>query len=557
MKWIKSRHNFLNEAKIRDVILEPQKKAVIDVWGERILDLEEIEPTDKIIQGKWKLSEEDKIKVLGTFFQVNLNKVYEFFASLPKEFKNVIESSIDFDLLKSDDKWLRILNNFDINKPSINQISVLSENIFRKISMSESQADEIIIRDENGRPILDSETKRPIKRKREEGEIIFTRNLVNINGFVEDYNRLYPDKSVDAFKFSSGEILKVISASKEDFGGDNYQVEVDVYAKDMFLSIKHNPKDILNMSISRFYASCQHLYSGSWRNQLVANVFDPNSIPAFLVFDTPILNRDGKLISEQLPLTRMIIRNIIDPNNPKDSKLFFDRAYPDRMEKLFGEMIEKYSGNKKGEMGREEYIFTPDIPDDLYIDTPYMDRKSIIRKKTIGVNSKSISFKNDSNWSDLVFLPSAKVQEINIETTKLPENFFELDIDIKQIRFKYLKIFDLKIFDKLKSEFWSFDKCQLNSDIVEQLSQTQGSDIEVLEFINCNLSKVDFSKFANLKELRLIYTIDIDDFKSLVQNLNFKKLVISGDLASGKENKAFINSLKSKGIKIETIGPVI
>ena len=59
MKWILDRNQFLNEAKLRDVIFSKQAKAVSETWGEKYLDYEEITPTDKIKQGKWKLSEED------------------------------------------------------------------------------------------------------------------------------------------------------------------------------------------------------------------------------------------------------------------------------------------------------------------------------------------------------------------------------------------------------------------------------------------------------------------------------------------------------------------
>ena len=38
MKWIKSREQYLNEAKIRDVILPRQAKEVAEVWGEKYLD---------------------------------------------------------------------------------------------------------------------------------------------------------------------------------------------------------------------------------------------------------------------------------------------------------------------------------------------------------------------------------------------------------------------------------------------------------------------------------------------------------------------------------------
>ena len=558
MKWIKSREKFLSEAKIKDVILPPQKQVVKDMWGERILDLEEIEASDNIVQGKWKLTEEEKMKALSIFFSAKLDVVYKFFSELPTEFKHCLEQSIDLDLIKKDnDKYTKILNNFDIHKPSINQISVLSENIFRKISMSETQADEIMVRDENGRPILDEETKKPVKRKREKDEIIFSKNLVNINGFVEDYNRLYPDKTVDAFKFSSGEVLKVISASKEDFGGDNYLVEVDVYAREMFLSIKHNPKDILNMSVSRFYGSCQHLYRGGYKRQVIGNVFDPNSVPAFLIFDSPILDSKGVLISEQLPLSRMMVRNIDLPQEEdgESFKLYFDRAYPDRMKDFMDEVIEKYTGMKSSSRV-DDYVFSPDIPEDTYIDNPYMDRLSIERKKFIGINAKSITFSQDSDWSDCIISPKARIEEINIDTTMLPQNFFELKFDPKVTRFRYLKLNSLEPFKNLKSNTFSFDKCQFKNEILSALNQNC-PDIKSLEFINCELEGRDISVFKNLEELHLIYTVDFNEFKSIVEGLKLKKLVISGDLASGKENKNYINSLKSKGIKVETIGPVI
>ena len=68
MKWIKSRSRFINEAKIRDVINKKQKELVSRKWGEKFLDYDEVEPTDKIKQGYWKLSDEDKNKVLSAFF---------------------------------------------------------------------------------------------------------------------------------------------------------------------------------------------------------------------------------------------------------------------------------------------------------------------------------------------------------------------------------------------------------------------------------------------------------------------------------------------------------
>ena len=41
MRWIKRRDKFLTEAKLRDVLLPRQKKAVSDKWGEIFLDYED------------------------------------------------------------------------------------------------------------------------------------------------------------------------------------------------------------------------------------------------------------------------------------------------------------------------------------------------------------------------------------------------------------------------------------------------------------------------------------------------------------------------------------
>jgi hypothetical protein len=48
----------------------------------------------------------------------------------------------------------------------------------------------------------------------------------------------------------------------------------------------------------------------------------------------------------------------------------------------------------------------------------------------------------------------------------------------------------------------------------------------------------------------------MDEFIKIVKNDNIKKFIISGDLVD-KDSKKYINSLKSKGLKIEIVGPVI
>jgi len=120
MKWLKDRKRFLNEAKIGDVILPRQKKEFIAKWGEKYLDYEEVSATENIDQGVWKLSESDKRKVLGAFFSINVDNLYDLFKDLPVKFIELIKQSIDTTILSDDtsNKFSNVLSNFDINNPS-------------------------------------------------------------------------------------------------------------------------------------------------------------------------------------------------------------------------------------------------------------------------------------------------------------------------------------------------------------------------------------------------------------------------------------------------------
>jgi len=560
MKWIKNRSRFLNEAKIRDIILPRQTKAFINTWGEKYLDYEEVDPTDKIEQGMWKLSEDDKLKVLAEFFQADMNEVFELFEGLPDKFVNILNDSINTDLIRDNkNKYEIILKDFNAKKPTIDQMTVFFDAIFRKLSVSETQSTEMIQKDENGRPIRDEEGNM-IKVKKEAGAPIFEKNLVNINGFIEAYNRSYPGDAIAVNTFSdNGELGSVVNMAKENHNPD-YKIDFEVFNRDIYLSIKHDPKQILNMSISRFFSSCQHLYTGGYRRQIIGNVFDPNSIPAFLVFDTPIFWGDEK-ISDNLPLSRMMIRNIETFDN-NEKQIYFDRCYPDRMEDILSEMIEKYTSNKSNvdDVEGKKYLFTPDINVGDDIDFPYMDRFDDIRQVPyIGRNTKSIHLDRNIDWSNVKISPNAKIKEIVIETTKIPGDLLKMNFNPDWIKFKYIKINDLTNFDNIKTSSVAFDKCKFKSNVIDSILKIN-PDMEKLQFISCDISgDLDLSPLDKLEELQLVYTLDdIDSLKIIMSKAidKLKKLVISSDLVVDKESKSYISELKRK-IKVEILGPNI
>lgn len=561
MKWIKSRSRFLNEARIGDVILRKQRERIAEEWSEKYLDYEEIEPTDKIKQGKWKLSYDDKIEVLNHFFAlsgnpIDMDEIFNIFKNLDKEFSKVLKESIDLELLG--EKFKILLEDFNPNEPTIDQISIIYEPIFRKLNVNETKASDFIKKDENGRPIRD-EDGNMVRVTKKEGEPIFEKNLVNIKLFVEAYNRCY-DNEVDVDIFYGRSISNMISLANENHNSQyGYQFDFKIFDRDVYLSIKHSAQEILNMSISKFFSSCQHLYEGGYRDQLLGNIFDPNSIPAFLVFDTPIYWEDEK-ISDFLPLSRMMIRSIEKFNEEDSDKILLHRAYPDRMKEVFDKMVEKYSGNKKNiEVDSlKKYVFTPDIDPEDKLKSPYMDDNlSLERHPYIGTNAKSLYLNKNYDWSKIKISPKAKLKEIVIETNDVPENLFQINLNPDWIKFKFIKINDLSNFNLVKTDSIAFDKCSFSPGVLNNWPNSDG--IKKLQIISCEIDGgLDISNFKNLEELHLIYTLDeYSDITDIIGELeSLKKIVISGDLMSG-EGKKYFNELKSRGIKIETVGPVI
>jgi hypothetical protein len=288
----------------------------------------------------------------------------------------------------------------------------------------------------------------------------------------------------------------------------------------------------------------------------LGNVFDPNSIPAFLIFETPLF-WDNEKISDYLPLSRMMVRNLetFDEANT-EPKIFFDRAYPDRVKDVFGEIVEKYSGNKETGTTSDTYYYTPDIDIGDKLTEPYMDRIRLRTKPFIGLNTKTLHLNRSYDWTNVRVSPKAKIKELIIETPDIPENLLELNISLEWIKFKYLSLNTLSGFDKIKTDSIAFDKCQFtNENLIELLSSNKG--IKRLQIVSCDANNLDFNSFTELDELHLVYTLDsLKELNEAIKNTNLSKLVISGDLVSGKEGKSYINELKRR-MKVEIIGPVV
>jgi hypothetical protein len=311
------------------------------------------------------------------------------------------------------------------------------------------------------------------------------------------------------------------------------------------------------MSISKFYASCQHLYNGSYREQVLGNVFDPNSIPAFLKFDTPIFWEEEK-IADQVQLCRMMIRSIEGFSQSDEVKIYFDRCYPDRLKTVMDELVTKYSENVKNVAERgTTYLFTPDVEDDGdgKIRDPYMDRLNLVRGKYIGKNAKSLCISVGQDWSNVLISPKARITDLTIETVNIPANVMTLPFDLDWVKFKYIKINNLSDF-KFKTKSIGFEKCKFDKTILEQV-KAENPNLSKLQLVGCDISGIDLSIFDSLESLELVYSLEDESLEKALSGVKVKHLSISGDLMSSEENKKYVNTLRKSGVRVEIKGLVI
>ena len=443
---------------------------------------------------------------------------------------------------------------------------------FSLINSGETRGDSRVEKDERGRPLLNQDGS--IKKiAKEPGELVLGGNFGNLQTFITSYNNAYPEDYVDAAIFRDSNFRNLINMINETTSTD-----FDMFGEhDIYLLIKHNAIDILNMSMSKFYNSCQELYFGGghgtrYMKQLLINVFDPNTMPAFLVFDTPYYTVTGtsdkedslEKVSDAMPLCRSLLRNIEPFTDDKKTFTFFDKTYPDRMARTLKKIVEDYSGNKVVDVNdipdNTYYYLAPDIDsiDTQDLSDPYMDHLSVKRGLTIGKNTKAIYLSRSYDWSKTVISSETSVKELIIETSDIPSNFFEIKMKLEWVKFKYIKINDFSKFKNILTDSISIYQCKLNPEFISQLHQIS-PNLKKLALGSVEISDLDnLRQFKNLEELELTYTLSSkSNIESVLEGTNLKKLTLSGDMVKNPENMEYVNKLRKSGIKVDLKGLVL
>ena len=556
MKWIKGRQKFLAEAKIGDVVNPKQKEVITKRWGKKYLEYEEVEPEQEIkaIEGTWKLTPEQKYRVLGLFFKTDVSKAEAVFDNLPSEFKRAVslglnhvienEIGIEVELMAE-----LMADGIDFDNIGLEEISALTNNVLPRIDVKTTVSDKKMVRDELGIPIRSEDGQFQFEEK-VAGEFVYYSGLYNLNSFANDFDdcmkKLGKEDQIVARNFSSSEIGSIKNMLSTEVKG--HQADLKVFHKDAYVSILHNPQDILNISVSKFYASCQEFYGGSHVRSLLANVFDPNSVPAFIYLDSPVYNSDGELIAEKLPLARFFIRSIVMPSESKG--LFFDRVYPQRMSDGENDgiynMVEQVAGIKRYLDSTDEdarsavYVFAPDISSDDSLDSPYHDTlNNIQHKRTIGLNCKFLNITAASDWSDVVVRENNRIETMIISTPKVPSNLFDLKYNLEKLSIVNIDISDMPELAKFGTGDIELRECRTN--MVDLRKGLEGTNLNKLSLINCDITGISFEGMQ-LQDLVLKSDIEGRNLAEVIADARIKNLIISDHLLMDPENVEFLKS---------------
>jgi hypothetical protein len=212
---------------------------------------------------------------------------------------------------------------------------------------------------------------------------LFSKNKSGLATFLKVAKKIYPElndldvESIITDRHLVGLRDPVVNLTKNL---NNIQSQTKLY-----LYITDKPDDKLRMSLSKYYDSCQNLYSGgdvgtSHNKRLLSNVFDVNSKVAYLIYDAPFTDNKGN----EHPFTS-IARTIIRVG--KKGGIMFDRVYPGNMEKEFYSIIEDKTGLINTGNEGDTYHFHGE----KRIPSPYMDKyklKNTNNSEYLGDNPK-------------------------------------------------------------------------------------------------------------------------------------------------------------------------
>lgn len=254
------------------------------------------------------------------------------------------------------------------------------------------------------------EFKLPVSSKNDISNPIFSQNKSGISTFLKVSKKVFGDFSI----LRDINVDEIINDKRFVGLRDpiiNYQMNLKkISDSKLFLYISDKPDDKLRMSVSRFYDSCQNIYTGGdsgtqFNKKLLSNVFDKNSKVAYLIFNAPFRDKMGN----PHPFTS-IARTVLRVN--KEGGVMFDRVYPNDMKDLFYKIIEDKTGLKN--VGKDGDIYDYKGVDGL--PSPYMDRFQI---RNVGKGDPSINYDHIQALSTIADINPKELMVISDNTYRI------------------------------------------------------------------------------------------------------------------------------------------
>ena len=368
-------NGFFQEA-LRDEIPDYMQNIIKKRHGDEYLDMDVPEHTNAIPNVKIEITDDNVT-------ELTIDKIVKHFKE--NIFNEFGETKIYYLLNRSrsfNDFFGNSLENFNgINLTNINHLRILYSKEFRLPKLSNQG-----------------------------GDLKFSDNKSNIYTLYKYFLRyLKIKKHSTSFLPTYEEVIKdkKFSGLREPILNYNKNVE-DLKKSKFYLYISDKPEDKLRMSVSKFYSSCQNIYTGGdqgtqWNKKLLSNVFDINSKMAYLIFASPFKDNTGNT-HPYTPIARTIIRHM-------DDKIMFDKVYPMDMKNIMYKLIEDNTELKNQGEEKDFYKFkkVKGLP------TPYMDT---YRLKNIGDVSDE-----DGRMGALISYFNVEPKDIN----QVSEMVFEID----------------------------------------------------------------------------------------------------------------------------------
>lgn len=464
---IKKYLDFINEA-LKDEIPKHYKDLIKDMHGSKILNKEVPVHTDKIPNVKIEITDEKYLNNISEVIKdgVEKNICDEFFLS--DLYKKIVDIKLFHngkEIFYSNKNHIKLLFSNEINLPDM------------KVNLPNN-------------------------------EYQISKNKSNIVKFLSYFNRL---KGTD-YSINDDKRIKGLMTFLGDYENNLNNLKNDK----LYLYITDKSYDKLNMSLSKYYDSCQNIYDGTHKIQLLANVFDPNTKVAYIISETPFYDKKGNKVNYS-PLYRCLIR--YDENS---DKTMFDVAYPKINTNPIYSIIEEYTDLKNEKINAYTYKVKEDLP------KSYMDSvKSISDIDLTPAEIKKMIRKE---------FPKSKITVVNKDEIMVDGAEYCLTSEKDVYNRKYDDTFerfqDIVLDNREEFKNMLQEHVILCKDILTFLELDDDKLLEIANMVDNNTNNIDYDEeieeFLTYieDELGIDWSYDLDNRDFITKYFDFNKYLV-------------------------------